>query len=98
MSKTAGYVIVRHSAFYTEHLEFRRATDYVGTEKQAVLDKVDKAGGIWFPTYEQAEAFVEKANYPAGTEDSIIPDCRGRFGSMTVEGLHIYLPVREVVG
>jgi len=94
-----GWTIVRHSAFYTQHTEFTRAVESASFMGAALARKIEKAGGLVFPSYEQAEAFAEKANYPPDHTNGIIPNCQGTFTEeVTINGRALYIPVRAVVG
>ncbi|ABS06151.1 hypothetical protein [Kineococcus radiotolerans] len=91
------YTVAQHSAYGVKG----DTTFEAGLESQAVTAaearKVEKAGGVLFPGYTEAEAFALKAQYPQGY-DGLVPMAQGTFSSLHVGGLAVYVPVREVVG
>lgn len=92
-----GWVIVQHSGYgYTGKAGFERAVETRGLQTNAERTKVEKAGGVVFATYMEAEDFTEKANYPEDNS-SIYPAAKGTFSEKTLDGLRIYIPVRSVV-
>ncbi len=90
--------VVQHSGFgyngdpiFSQGLETRQITTV------AEARKVEKAGGILFDSYEEAERFADKAMYPADNR-GMVPTARGTFSAVEIDGLALYIPVREVVG
>jgi hypothetical protein len=96
---TNKWTIVQHSGYgYKRNPQFQHAVEVRKTESAAEERRVEKAGGILFDTYMEAENFAERANYPVG-HVGIIPDARGTFSVWVIDDLHIYIPVRpEAVG
>lgn len=91
------HTVVQHSGFgYAGDTTFRRGLES-RTVTPAQARKVEKAGGILFETYVEAEDFAEKAMFPPGAF-TMIPEARGTFSTVQVDGLAVYVPVREVVG
>lgn len=90
------YTVVQHSGFgyadkpgFEHGLEPRRIT---AREARAV----ERAGGLVFEGYREADDFCEAAMYPEGA--GLLPAARGTFAELRVDELRVYIPVREVVG
>jgi hypothetical protein len=90
------WTVVQHSGFgysgdpvFESGLEERR----VGTKAEQA--RVERAGGVLFDDYSQAEDFAMEAMYPADTV-GLAPSARGSFSEKTIDGLRIYVPVRQV--
>lgn len=91
------WTIVQHSGWgYNMDPTFQRAVEmrHVGTKAEQT--KVEKAGGILFDTYGEAADFEEKAN-GISTEEIPFLTVKGKFSDKDIDGLKIYIPVREVV-
>lgn len=94
----AKWAIVQHSAVAAKgDMTFERALETRMVSKDADARKVEKAGGILFDSYADAEDFTEVAMYPPGN-DGLIPNVLGKFSDETLDGMRIYIPVREVKG
>lgn len=90
--------IVQHSGFgYGANPQFEAGveTRILHTKKEENL--VTKVGGLLFDSYAKAEDFCEEAMYGSGN-DGLIPEVKGTFSDKEIDGLRIYIPVREVVG
>lgn len=92
------HTIVQHSGFgyggdhmFAKGLETRRVATV------ALARKIEQAGGLLFDSYAKAEDFAEAAMYPPDNS-GLIPSARGTFAGLEVDGLALYIPVREVVG
>lgn len=48
-------------------------------------------------SYAEAEVFSEQANYPEGAA-GLYPQAEGDFSSATIDGLRIYIPLRQAIG
>ncbi|GAC1527423.1 MAG: hypothetical protein NVS3B1_17710 [Marmoricola sp.] len=91
------YAIVQHSGYgYKGNRQF-----IGGLESRSVsaveARRVEKAGGLVFESYGAAEDFAEQAMYPEGY-GGLIPNAKGSFSRVAIDGLAVYIPVREVVG
>lgn len=91
------WAIVQHSGVLTGHTEFSEAVEHVGITTEAQKNKVEKAGGLVFADWSEADRFCEDANYPPEVT-GILPRVKGSFSTQTIDGSAIYVPVREVVG
>jgi hypothetical protein len=92
------WTIVQHSGFgyagkpgFAQGVEVRRIT----TKKEE--NDVKAAGGIMFDTYKEAVDFEMKASYP-DDHPGLYPQAKGTFSDRMVDGLKIYIPVREAKG
>ena len=97
MGADGRWTVVQHSGFNGgERPQFEK-----GLEPKRVTApqarKVEAVGGLVFGSYGEADDFADKAMYPPGV-DGLIPRAQGTFGSLHIDGLPIYLPVRTVVG
>jgi hypothetical protein len=57
---------------------------------------VEGVGGVLLDSYEDASDLAEQVNYPPETQ-GLYPAAKGTFAEQKIEGLAIYVPVREVV-
>lgn len=91
MKKDWKWTLVQHSGFgFGYKLQFRLAVEERIVEGPDI-ERVRKAGGVLFETYEEAMGAEELENYPPGVE-GLIPRVRGTFHRNKVKGLAIYLP------
>lgn len=91
-----GYVIVQHSGFgYNADPQFEKGLETRRIPDKKTLTAIEKAGGVVME-YLAAEEFCEKAMYPSNA--GMIPNARGTFADLTVDGLRVYVPVRQIVG
>jgi hypothetical protein len=98
MTAIRKYVIVQHSGYgYNGNPQFKQAVEVrvIGTVGEQ--RRVETVGGILFDEYMEAENFAEKANYPADNL-SIMPEAKGTFSDLLIDGLRIYIPVRDATG
>jgi hypothetical protein len=92
---TGKWTIVQHSAFgYKQDPQFERAVETRQIANSAEMIRVNRAHGCVFNSYLEAEEFAEKANYPDDNK-SIIPSVKGKFSVWKIDGLCLYIPVRE---
>lgn len=91
---TPMYTIVQHSGYgygqkpaFEHGLETRSVTTL--TEQKAV----QRAGGILLSNRE-AEEFADKEMYPESV-DGLVPQAPGTFSDKCVDGLCIYIPLKE---
>lgn len=92
------WTIVRHSAYgYQGGPQFKRAVETRGILLAGEARIVQKAGGVLFSTYREAEEFAFSASYPEGNS-GIIPAAGGTFSDKEIDGLRVYVPVRKVIG
>ncbi len=90
------YAIVQHSGVTTGHAEFEQAVEMRQVDARQAR-KVRSIGGLVVDDWAVADALTETINYPEGYE-GMIPRAIGMFSEVTIDGLRVYLPVREVVG
>jgi hypothetical protein len=90
------YAIVQHSGVTTGHAEFEQAVEHVQVTARAA-QKVRKVGGLVVEDWIDGELLAEQINYPQDYM-GLTPAARGTFSDVTVCGLRVYLPVRQVVG
>ena len=60
------------------------------------LGRVEAAGGIVFDSLADAAEFEHRARSPDGYE-GLIPRAAGSFSDRTIDGLQIYVPVRQAI-
>lgn len=88
------YAIVQHSAFgYKGDRTFEQGLEQrvVTTKKEA--DAIEKAGGILFDTYGEADDFCDMVMYPED-DAGLTPSAKGTFADLKVDGLAVYIPRR----
>lgn len=90
--KNSYYTLVRHSAFYKEDPRFDKAVEAKQLTTTAELVQVAQADGLIYNSYKEAESAEAAANYPPEVE-GIVPQARGTFSAVALDGMHIY--VRE---
>lgn len=89
--KATKYTLVQHSGYgYGGKLGFRLAVEVRQIEGKEI-ERVEKAGGVLFDTFREADEAENRENYPPGVE-GIYPRVRGRFHKTKVDQLAIYLP------
>lgn len=92
------YTVVQHSGYgYNGNPQFEHAVETRGLNAVGEVKIVERSGGVVFDDYLAAEQFAEKANYPEGNQ-SIIPNAKGSFSHLRIDGLRIYKPVRYITG
>ena len=93
-----GYTVVQHSAYgYKKDGRFSRGLEPTMLHDAEDKKLVERVGGLVFPTYGEADDFCMKAMYPVGAQ-GLIPQAKGTFSESKVNGLAVYVPVRQVVG
>jgi len=92
------WTIVQHSGYgYAGKDGFRHAVETRAVRTLGEKERVEKAGGLLFASYREADAFSEAANYPEGAE-SFYTAAKGTFSDKEIDELKIYLPVRTATG
>ena len=92
------FTIVQHSAMaYKGDTDFRHGLEEYFIRTKREENKVLKAGGIIFDSYIEASDFCMKAMYP-NESDGLIPEAKGIFSESDLNGLKIYIPIREIIG
>ena len=105
MSQTRkrAWTVAQHSGYgYGGNPEFEhglevRELGVHGEPFARELGRVEAAGGIVFDSLADAAEFEHRAPYPDGYE-GLIPRAAGSFSDRTIDGLRIYVPVRQVLG
>lgn len=93
-----GWTLVQHSGYgYANKPGFEHGLETRMIETKTQRKQIVKLGGVIFATYGQAEDAAETFMYPDGVE-GMYPKAQGTFADFKVDGLRLYLPVREVVG
>jgi hypothetical protein len=94
------FTLVQHSGFgYGGKEGFAHGVEERTIDNKRDEEKVIKAGGLIFEDYMEAVEFEEKVNGisdPAST--SLYPQAKGTFSDKEIDGLKIYIPVREAIG
>ena len=87
------WAIVQHSGYgYKGDPTFEQGLETRQVSTRAEMKKVEKAGGLLFDDYGEAEDFCDEACEGPG----IVPVAAGTFSEKTIDGLRIYIPVRTV--
>ena len=88
-----GYTLVQHSGVTTGHAEFTHGLESRRIATQAERQLIERAGGVVFDTYQQAEAYAEAEQYPPG-HDGLIPAAPGHFSKYGFDDSPpFYIPV-----
>ena len=106
MTEPNKYTVVQHSGFgYGSDPQFQHGLESRSVLTKAERERVTKAGGLLFDTYTEAEDFAADAMYGTFKDDpgntrtfDLTPRAKGTFSDKKVDGLRIYIPVREVTG
>lgn len=89
--KDARYTAVQHSAYgYGGDPTFMSGLESRCLDTQAEVKRVAGAGGMLFPTYEEAEAYCEREMYEGN--NGLLPHAPGTFSDKKVDDLRIYVP------
>jgi hypothetical protein len=98
MTTPAVWTVVQHSGYgYNHDPDFQQGLETRHVETRPEQDRIAKAGGLMFDSYTDAEDFADAAMYPPGYQ-GLMPRAAGTFSNLQIDGLAIYIPVREVVG
>lgn len=98
MSTSHGWTVVQHSGYgYSGKPGFEHAVESRVIESARERRTIESEGGLVFAKYNEAEDFAEAANFPEGAS-GIYPEAKGTFSEKMIDGLRIYIPVREVKG
>jgi hypothetical protein len=90
-----GYVIVQHSGCgYAGNLGFQHGLEPRILNTRQEYELVRRVGGLIFDSWEDAEAFVDREQYPPGLQ-GVYPLAPGGFSGTEIDGLRIYLPPAE---
>jgi len=65
---------------------------------KAEAARVEAAGGVIFSDFRTAEDTAMEWMYPPDHPGGIIPDAKGTFSDKEIDGLKIYIPVRQATG
>ena len=88
------YTLVQHSAAgYKGDPQFVQAVEERGLTP-AEERKVSHLVGLVFNGYVEAHDRAYAENYPPGVR-GIIPEARGTFAKLVIDGLKLYIPARE---
>jgi hypothetical protein len=90
------WTLVQHSGYgYGGDPGFARGLEIRQVETRAERARVEKAGGVIFDTY--VEASKAEDEWPYVDNGGLYPHAQGTFSDKTIDGLRIYVPVREAV-
>lgn len=88
------YTIVQHSgAVFGRKPQFKKGLESARVSKRREA-KIREMGGLLFDNYVDAENYVDTEQYKNVT-DGLIPEAPGKFAPYRVDGLPLYVPVRE---
>jgi len=87
------YTVVQHSASLKGNGQFERGLETRAVDTRAKVQRVQRAGGVIFDSYMQAEDFAYAEQYPPGYY-GLVPEAQGEFAKSVVDGLRIYVPVK----
>ena len=94
---TEKWTLVQHSGYsYGHDPGFKAGLELRSVLRKAEQQKILKAGGLLFDSYQEAEEMSEKLMYPEGY-DGIYPRFRGTFSEYQIDGSPVAIPVREIV-
>lgn len=98
--KDEKWTLVQHSAYgYQEKPGWEKAVETRRITTEAELKRVQEAGGMVFDSYNEADDQEYKSNYPQGAGDTLTyPEVKGTFSDKELDGLRIYVPIRQVIG
>ena len=88
------WTVVQHSGFgYKGDTTFAKALESRMAQRKVDQKKILRVGGVLFDSYKEAEDFCDTA---AG--DGPVPAVKGTFSDKMIDGLAIYIPLRQVLG
>lgn len=93
------YTIVQHSGYgYAGKEGFARGLEVRTVSTKRLEAAVRRIGGLIFDSHREATDFEDKASFP-NESVGIYPQAQGTFSEhLKVDGLAVYIPVREVKG
>lgn len=98
MAAKLEWTVVQHSAYgYNDDTGFRRGLESRRIQNKTERNLITAVGGLIFDDYIAAENFAHGAMYPLGVM-GLTPAAQGKFSPKKIDGLRIYIPVRQVVG
>lgn len=90
------YTVVQHSGYgYGNKEEWEHGLETRFVEKKSEIARIERAGGLLFDSYSEAEKFAEEAMW---IDDTMEPKAQGTFSNLKIDDLAIYVPVRKAVG
>lgn len=94
MTKIDKWTVVQHSGFgYAQKPGFEKAVEVRNLTTVGEMRKVEKAGGVVFDNYREADDFCDSENFPEGVPGvPLYPSVRGTFSFTEIDGLRIYVP------
>ena len=89
------WTLVQHSGFLVAgKFGFQRAVEPQHVSTQSEADRVLKAGGLLFDTYNGASNREQVENFPPKVK-GLYPRVRGAFSRLKVDSRPIYVPVLQ---
>lgn len=86
------YTVVQHTGFGRgRNKQFMLGLESANADRKGIAEKIQKAGGVLFDTYMEAEDYCMTEQYPA-TYNGIIPRAPGSFSNVVVDGRRVYIP------
>lgn len=96
MTRICKWTLVQHSGYgYGGNAGFKYGLETREINNVTDLRKVMKAGGVVFDNYMDAGRAEEELPYK--NNSSLYPKVHGTFSDEMIDGLRIYIPVREIV-
>jgi hypothetical protein len=103
--KEEKWTLVQHSAFgYQEKPGWDKAVETRLITTDVELKRVESVEGFVFDNYNEASSQEYKSNYPDGVEIEgreftlTYPEVKGTFSDKELDGLKIYIPLRQIIG
>ena len=98
------WTLVQHSAYgYMEKPGWESAVETRRITTDAELKRVESVGGFVLNSYDEADKQEYASNYPEDhpthtANELLYPGVNGTFSDKELDGLKIYIPVRQVIG
>jgi hypothetical protein len=94
MPRVAKYTLVR-AAQADDDPAFARSVEVLAVSTKETMQRVLKAGGVLYPTEQEAEEAAFKENFQNGAVTGLFPCVAGTFSGSRVKGRAIYIPIQN---
>jgi hypothetical protein len=92
--KTTHWTLVQHSGSFKPG--FQRAVEEAAVTREGDVEKIQKAGGLLFTSYQEASEAEYRENYPTKVK-GLYPAADGTFSKIKISGRRLYIPASNIL-
>lgn len=97
--KYERWTVVQHSGYgYGLNPQFRAGLEVRQVSTRTIARAIEKLGGVLFDSWSAADDFAEMEMYSTVEGNGLIPAAPGKFASLKVDELAVYIPAKVGVG